>query len=237
MPEDIWRFFKALTNRRYRAYHKYLGLAFKIIRHNAEFLWLKEKRLIEEIIEFQNDAGDYLYECHERFRKSSYRENYMSIFCLPNYIQTILLPAAYSLLPVLLTGYVPHCYSSLRLCVEGFGLMYLAEDLPYNWFQRKVERLREIIGNESITRVLNRIEPRLGEFFKRFSGWLHPTSYMRQIIEQVISGHQLPPHALGSPMPYNDDDLKLLSRLEQDIRSVREVIKSLLNEWYRKVGI
>ena len=117
--------------------------------------------------------------------------------------------------------------------------MYYAEDMQYKWFQRKLERLDEIMRDERITttQLLSKVDPQLGELFRKFSKWLHSSSYFKRIVEWVLSGRQRPSYTIGAPIPYIDDDIGLLNELEKDIRSVRQVIRKQLNKWYSKVGI
>ena len=64
-------------------YQKYLELIFNIMNDNANFLWSRVKELVDDVIEFQNDAIDYLYECHKRFSSSKYKDEYMARFVFP----------------------------------------------------------------------------------------------------------------------------------------------------------
>jgi len=44
-------------------YQKYLELILNIMKDNANFLWSRVRELVDDAIEFQNDAVDYLFEC------------------------------------------------------------------------------------------------------------------------------------------------------------------------------
>jgi len=206
-------------------YRKYLELVFGIMKDNADFLWSRAREIIDDVITFQNEAIDYLYKCHTRFSNSQYKDEYMARFCLPNYVTAILFPTPYHIHLELLTGYIPACYYLLRLNIETLGIMYEAENIPGTWFMRKVKKTYESIRKRnSITRFLEKINPELGRLYNEFSELHHPHGYLKEIKEYVLSRGELPPHAMGSPMPYNENDLDSIIKLRKDIQSVRLVI-------------
>ena len=229
---------KVLIDSRYRAYWRYYGFVSEILKYNRDFLFRFKRSLLDEIVEFQNDAINHYMGMIKTFENSPFKDNYFSHFCLPNYVANILLPVSYSLYPALLTAYLPHCYDSLRLCVEALGVMYLAEDFSYNWwFERKLRRLRKITWGKTTSEIISKVDPKLGRLFNKFSDWLHTVNYLKKTADYVFESHELPPRSLGSPMPYKETDLKELEQLENDINVVRELIPIILRKWYNKIGL
>ena len=228
---------KILMDSRYRAFWKYHREVSKILKYNHDFLFHYKHSILNEIIEFQNDAYDYYINMVKTFENSPFKDDYFSRFCLPNYIAYVLFPISYSLYPALLTAYLPHCYSSLRLTVEALGIMYLAEDIPDNWYERKLRRFRRMIRGRATSEVISKVDPTLGSLFSKFSDWLHAVNYLKRVTEYFFKSHELPPRSLGSPMPYKEADLEELDQLENDINAVRRLVPQILRKWYYKIGL
>ena len=146
---------KILIDSQYRAFWKYHREFSKILKYNQDFLFRYKHSILDEIIEFQNDAYDCYINMVKTFENSPFKDDYFSRFCLPNYVTYVLFPISFSLYPALLTAYLPHCYSSLRLAVEALGVMYLAEDIPDNWYERKLRRFRRMIRRRAISAVIS----------------------------------------------------------------------------------
>jgi len=215
---------------------EYFEHVVQVMQGNEDFIRNNAKETYDEVIEFINDAIDYV---GLAVRNPDSAENYVKQSLYP-FLHHILMPFSYAIYLDLMAGNIPACYMELRLMLESLGRCCLA-DLKYpdaGFFETKLQLLER--EEPSTSRVLRDLGRELGSgndfvalWGKLSQDWIHTKGIMDRVTNQIIEKSDVPPWALVIPMHYTASDLDGIDELRKRISQFRRLLTVAMHTAWR----
>ncbi len=210
-----------------------------VMRENEAFLRQNAEETYHEVVEFINDAIDYVVLAVKK-GKEDYTK-YSMIF----FLHHILMPFSYAIHVDMLAGNIPVCFMELRLILESLVRCYVA-DLKYPgrpFFQEKLELLDGDNKREkrSTSKLMDELGKELEVNFVSLWGrlsqdWIHTKGIMDGVVDQLIEKSDVPPWALVVPMNYGKNDLDTINELRNHISKFRNLLTAVMVK-YKQEGL
>jgi len=215
---------------------------FEVMLYNEAFLMNNVKEIYTEIIEFINQAIDFVIVVNKK-ENSIERYSRYSMFYFFNHI---LMPFSYAIYIDVLIGNIPICFIELRLILESYVKCYMA-DLTFpeiNFFQDKLNLIEKYLNEQrvSISSLIKQFEKKVGlinEFITLWGkisfSWVHSKGIMNGIIKRIIEKSDVPPWSLILPMPYTNNDLEALEGLRKAISQFSDLLSKSIKNYKENV--
>lgn len=217
--------------------HKFSETLFRTGTENEKFLRREAKDLLDEVVEFVNDAIDYA----QLVARAPGAQVALAQRAMYFFTFHVFMPGSYSIVANLLVGSLPSCLRELRFIVESLAKCFLA-DLRYPEASFFAERL-ETLGRE--TRADGRSPKREYEFLEELGQLLddrgealalwgslsregHVYGYMERVVRNIVDRDNVPGYALVIPMNYARGDRGDLGELYEYTRRVRSLVRETM---------
>jgi hypothetical protein len=218
----------------------YLQDLTRTMTENQQFLEENAKELCDEVVEFINDAIDYVSVVVKAERSTElYVERSMVFF-----LHHVLMPFSYAIYPETLLGNVPTCFMQLRLVHESLAKCYAADSWHANadFFDERMGLLEK--KRSSTSRLMRKVGRELGvkdEFADMWNElsreWVHTKGIVRKVVGRLTGGADVPAWALVIPMNYTEDDLETLDYLRQQVSRFRNLLAVTMEHYQREFGL
>jgi hypothetical protein len=227
------------TRREATPMQTYLEALIQTMSENQQFLRENAKELCDEVVEFINDAIDYVVLVTKAERsKELYVERSMAFF-----LYHVLMPFSYAIYPETLLGNLPGCFMQLRLVHESLVKCYAADSWYPNqtFFQERLALLeKEGPRPAKLMRQLGRqlgVDKEFADFWNELSRkWIHTKGIVDRVVDRLAEESDVPPWALVVPLNYTEDDVDDLDNLREQISRFRGLLQVTMEQYQQAIG-